>query len=150
MVVHDALRGTNINAKILATDLSTKVLNRARLGLYECHKVGSVPAEYRQRYLHQTRVNGQVCLELAAEIRDLITFSRFNLMTPVFPFRHGFNVVFCRNVMLYFDRPTQEALVNRIIQPLHPGGYLMIGHSESLNGVRHSLEYVEPTIYRKN
>lgn len=150
MVVHDALRGSNLNAKILATDLSTKVLNRARLGLYDTHRVGSVPADYRSRYFRQVRHDGQICLELVPEIRGLITFSRFNLMTPTFPFRHGFHIVFCRNVMIYFDRPTQEGLVNRIVQHLHPGGYLMIGHSESLNGVRHPLDYVEPTIYRKS
>jgi chemotaxis protein methyltransferase CheR len=149
MTVHDALRGTNLGAKILATDLSTKVLNRAQIGRYDCHKVGSVPPEYRQRYLRQIRHEGQICLELAPEIRELITFSRFNLMTPTFPFRHGFHVVFCRNVMIYFDRPTQEGLVNRIARHLQPGGYLMIGHSESLNGVQHPLDYVEPTVYRK-
>jgi chemotaxis protein methyltransferase CheR len=149
MVVHDALRETRFAAKILATDLSGKVLNRARQGIYECHKVGSVPSDYRSRYFLRIQHNGQVCLELTPEVRNLITFSRFNLMTPTFPFRHGFDVVFCRNVMIYFDRPTQEGLIGRIVQHLRPGGYLMIGHSESLNGVRHPLKYVEPTIYRK-
>jgi len=149
MVVHDVLRNTNLSAKILATDISTKVLNRAKLGLYEVHKVGSVPPDYRSRYFRQVYRDDRLYLELAPEIRELITFSQFNLMTPTFPFRHGFDVVFCRNVMIYFDRPTQEALVGRIVRHLHPGGYLMIGHSESLNGVRHELKYVEPTIYRK-
>ena len=149
MTVYDALRGSDVSAKILATDLSTKVLARAQLGVYECHKVGSVPGDYRQRYLRQARRDGQVCLELTPEIRGLITFSRFNLMTPSFPFRHGFHVVFCRNVMIYFDRATQEGLVGRIARHIQPGGYLMIGHSESLNGITHPLEYVEPTIYRK-
>jgi chemotaxis protein methyltransferase CheR len=149
MVVHDALRDTKYTAKILATDLSLKVLNRAKQGIYESHRVGSVPTDYRNRYLRQIRHDGQVCLQLAPEVLDLITFSRFNLMTPTFPFRHGFDVVFCRNVMIYFDRPTQEGLIGRIVQHLRPGGYLMIGHSESLNGVRHPLKYLEPTIYRK-
>ncbi len=91
-----------------------------------------------------------MCLQVVPELRRLITFSRFNLMTPTFPFRHGFDVVYCRNVMIYFDRPTQQALVNRFAAHLHPGGYLMIGHSESLNGTEHPLAYVEPTVYRKN
>lgn len=149
MVVHDALKETPFSTKILATDLSNKVLNRARLGVYECHKVGSVSPEYRNRYFRQVRHEGQVCLELVPEIRGLITFSRFNLMTPTFPFRHGFDVVFCRNVMIYFDRSTQQGLVGRIVEHLRPGGHLMIGHSESLNGIQHPLEYLEPTIYRK-
>ncbi len=150
MTVHDAIRGTRLKAKILATDLSTKVLGRAKQGLYDIHKVGTVPPEYRKRYLHQVRHDGQPFLTLAPEIREMITFCKFNLMTPTFPFRNGFNVVFCRNVMIYFDRPTQEGLVGRISRHLHSGGYLMIGHSESLNGVKHTLEYVEPTIYKKN
>jgi chemotaxis protein methyltransferase CheR len=149
MTVHDALRGTGVQAKILATDLSTKVLARARLGLYEGHKVGSVPGDYRNRYFRPTHHDGQPCVELVPEIRESITFCRFNLMTPTFPFRQGFDIVFCRNVMIYFDRPTQEGLVNRIARHIHPGGYLMIGHSESLNGIRHDMEYVEPTIYKK-
>ena len=149
MVVHDALRDTGLQARILATDLSTKVLARAKLGIYESHKVGSVPPDYRSRYLHPVRDRGEPCLELAPEIRALVTFCRFNLMTPTFPFKHGFDVVFCRNVMIYFDRPTQEGLINRITQHLHAGGHLMIGHSESLNGIEHPLEYVEPTVYVK-
>jgi chemotaxis protein methyltransferase CheR len=149
MTVHDALRGTGVQAKILATDLSTKILARAKMGLYEMHKVGSVPPEYRNRYLRPTHHQGQACLEITPEIRELVSFCRFNLMTPTFPFKHGFDVVFCRNVMIYFDRPTQEGLVGRISRHLHPGGYLMIGHSESLNGIKHDLEYSEPTIYQK-
>lgn len=149
MTVHDALRSTNLSAKILATDLSTRMLSRARRGIYDLHRVGSVPAEYRSRYFRKTKHDGQICLELTPEIREMITFSRFNLMTPGFPFKHGFDVVFCRNVMIYFDRATQETLVNKIAGQLHPGGYFMIGHSESLSGVKHSLDYVEPTVYRK-
>ncbi len=150
MTVHDALRGSGVQPKILATDLSTKILTRAKMGLYEIHKVGSVPVDYRNRYLRPTHYQGQACLEIVPEIRELVTFCRFNLMSPTFPFKHGFDVVFCRNVMIYFDRPTQESLVSRISQHLHPGGYLMIGHSESLNSIQHNLEYKEPTIYRKN
>lgn len=149
MVVHDALQGGKIQARILATDLSTKVLNRAKVGLYDVHRVGSVPAEYRNRYLRKVMHNGQPMVEIVPELKQMITFSRFNLMTPSFPFRHGFDVIFCRNVMIYFDRPTQQTLVNKLADQLHPGGYLMIGHSESLSGVEHPLDYVEPTIYRK-
>lgn len=149
MTVHDALKGTGVQAKILATDLSTKMLARAKMGLYELHKVGSVPPDYRSRYLQRAQFNGQACLQIVPEIRELVTFCRFNLMSPTFPFKHGFHVVFCRNVMIYFDRPTQEALIGRIVQHMHTGGYLMIGHSESLNSIRHELDYMEPTIYRK-
>jgi chemotaxis protein methyltransferase CheR len=70
-------------------------------------------------------------------------------MSPTFPFSHGFHVIFCRNVMIYFDRPTQKTLVNKLSGQLRPGGCLIIGHSESLNGIDHPLSYVEPTVYQK-
>lgn len=150
MLVHDALGNPPVvPIKILATDLSTQVLSRAQLGIYDAHRVGTVPADLRHRYFQKVIHDDQACLQVIPEVRRLITFARFNLMMTTFPFRNGFNVVFCRNVMIYFDRPTQTALVNRIAQTLHPGGYLMIGHSESLNGIQHPLSYVEPTVYRR-
>lgn len=150
MVAHDTLQThSNIELKILATDLSTQVLSRAKLGLYEAHRVGTVPPAFRNRYLKKVQQDGQTYLQIVPELRRIITFTRFNLMTATFPFRHGFDVIFCRNVMIYFDRPTQETLVNKFVHHLHKGGFLMIGHSESLSGVNHPLSYVEPTIYRK-
>ena len=70
-------------------------------------------------------------------------------MDAQFPFRNGFDVVFCRNVMIYFDRPTQQTLVGKLSKVLSPGGYLLIGHSESLNSISHALRYVMPTVYQK-
>ncbi len=151
MVAHHALAACpSVELKILATDLSVQMLSQAKLGLFESHKVGTVPPQYKNKYLGKVRQDDQLRLQVVPELRRLITFSRFNLMTPTFPFRRGFDVVFCRNVMIYFDQPTQQALVNRFAAHLHPGGYLMIGHSESLNGTEHPLAYVEPTVYRKN
>lgn len=150
MVAHDALSSDRgMELKILATDLSTRVLSRAKLGLYEPHRLGTVPPEYRHKYFHKVEDDGTAYLQIVPELRKLIQFSRFNLMTPTFPFRHGFDIIFCRNVMIYFDRATQETLVNKYARQLHPKGYLLIGHSESLNGLNQPLEYVEPTIYQK-
>jgi len=150
MVAYDVLRNhPAIELKILATDLSTQMLSKAKLGLYDSHRVGTVPPDFRQRYLQKVMDNGQQCLQIIPELRRLITFSRFNLMSPTFPFKHGFDVVFCRNVMIYFDRQTQETLVNKIARHIHPGGYLMIGHSESLNAIQHPFQYIEPTVYRQ-
>lgn len=151
MVVHDALKGSpRIQPKILATDLSTQMLSRAKRGLFEPHRVGTVPSALGQRYLRKTRSNKVPMLQVVPELRKLITFARFNLMSPTFPFRNGFHAIFCRNVMIYFDRPTQETLVAKYAKHLSPGGYLLIGHSESLNSIDHSLTYVEPTVYRRN
>jgi chemotaxis protein methyltransferase CheR len=150
MVAHDVLsQYPQIDLRLLATDLSTEMLRKARQGVYEPLRIGTVPPEYRTRYFRRIRENGQVLVQIAPELRRIITFARFNLMTPTFPFRHGFDVIFCRNVMIYFDRQTQQTLVNKLAQQLHPGGYLMIGHSESLNAIEHPLQYAEPTVYRK-
>jgi chemotaxis protein methyltransferase CheR len=150
MTAHDALRRSpSVQLKILATDISTQMLAKAKLGRYDTHRVGTVPPDLRARYLQKVQADGQVYLQVTPELMGTITFTRFNLMMPTFPFRHGFDVIFCRNVMIYFDRPTQKTLVNKFAQHLRPGGYLMIGHSESLNNVGHSLAYVEPTVYRK-
>ncbi|MGB2984487.1 MAG: protein-glutamate O-methyltransferase CheR [Phycisphaerae bacterium] len=140
---------SNIELKILATDLSVQMLSTAKLGLYESHRVGTVPPEYKNHYLRKVEHEGQRMLQIVPELRRLIKFARFNLMTPTFPFQRGFHVIFCRNVMIYFDRPTQETLVSKFAAQLLHGGYLMIGHSESLNAIEHTLSYVEPTIYRK-
>lgn len=150
MTVHDALSRTRgIDIKILATDLSTQVLSKAQLGLYDPHRVGTVPAEYRQRYFTKIQQDGRPALQVIPELRKLIKFARFNLMSDRFPFKHGFHIIFCRNVMIYFDRETQERLVAKYAGQLQKGGYLMIGHSESLNGIEHPLTYVEPTVYRR-
>jgi chemotaxis protein methyltransferase CheR len=150
MVVHDILsKHSGVDFKLLATDLSTRMLSRAKIGLYDAHRVGTVPAELRNKYFRKVVENDQPMLQIIPELRKHITFSHFNLMTPTFPFKQGFHIVFCRNVMIYFDRQTQEGLIGRISSHLQPGGYLMIGHSESLNGITHPLSYVEPTVYRK-
>jgi chemotaxis protein methyltransferase CheR len=88
-------------------------------------------------------------MRVVPELRRMITFARLNLIAGNFPFRYPFDLIFCRNVMIYFDRPTQATLVNRLAEHLRPGGYLLIGHSESLNSISHPLTYVRPTIYQR-
>ncbi len=150
MVVHEALRNhPNIKAKILATDISTTMLDKAKQGLFDIHRVGTVPPALKNHYLKKINVDGQQMFQVVPEIRKLITFSRFNLMSPTFPFKQGFDIIFCRNVMIYFDKPTQATLVNKYSQHLRTDGCLLIGHSESLNGLQHPLKYVEPTVYKK-
>lgn len=150
MVAHDAIQDApGVKLKILATDLSIQMLERAQRAVFEPHRVGTVPPPFRNRYLKKVQQDGKTLVQIVPELRDTIRFARFNLMSSAFPFRHGFDVTFCRNVMIYFDRPTQETLVGKMANHLHDGGYLFIGHSESLTGMRHPLSYVEPTIYRK-
>ncbi len=148
MTVDDAV-GSQMDWKILATDISTKVLDLARQGIYEKHRLGTVPKQFHQRYFAGIPGKERTHVQVHPALRAQITFARFNLMTDRFPFRHGFNCIFCRNVMIYFDRPTQERLVAKFSQHLRPGGHLLIGHSESLNGIKHGLSYVQPTVYQR-
>ncbi len=149
MVAHDTLlKYPGVDLKILATDISTQMLAKAKRGVFDIHRAGTVPPQYK-KYLKQVVFEGQTVLQVDPIIRRAITYARFNLMTPTFPFKHGFNIIFCRNVMIYFDSQTQETLVNKFAQHLHDGGYLLIGHSESLNNLKHPFKYVKPTIYRK-
>lgn len=146
----DILQGNrNWGVKLLATDISTKVLARAARGAYTEEQVKTVPKDMASKFLEKTVEDGDRFYKVRPEIRSLIQFKRFNLMTPTFPFKRGFDFIFCRNVMIYFDKPTQQILINKFFGALAEGGYLLIGHSESLTGVQHRFKYMQPTIYKK-
>lgn len=150
MTAYHALRDKpGMSVKILATDISTRMLDRAAQGCFTEEKLRTVPDEYRRNYFTREGRGGDAVFRVSPEVRKLITFGRFNLMNQRFVFNNGFEVIFCRNVMIYFDRDTQTALVNRYATVLNAGGYLMIGHSESLNNIEHPLTYVAPTIYQR-
>ena len=134
--------------KILATDLSTKVLASANTGIYEKKKIESVPYELQRRYFQKGDNNWRDYFKVKQEVRKNISFKRLNLGEK-FCFKIPFDVIFCRNVMIYFDNPTKETLVEKFSQNLSNGGYLFIGHAESLAGIKHHLKYIQPSIYRK-
>ena len=142
-------RHTKLQFKILATDISSRMLERARTGVFPPDRLANVPPEFKRRYFLRAKENGENLMQIRPELRKLIRFARFNLMNERFPFRNGLDVIFCRNVMIYFDRPTQETLVAKFARVLNPGGYLLTGHSESLNNISHSLSYVMPTVYKQ-
>jgi chemotaxis protein methyltransferase CheR len=118
--------------------------------VYEQERIGHLPSQLTRR--HFLRGMGQQAglIKVKHHLRDLIQFRRLNLMDDRFPSKSSLDVIFCRNVMIYFDRPTQERLVNKFHHYLKPGGYLFIGHSESLQWVTHPFQPVAPTIYRKS
>jgi chemotaxis protein methyltransferase CheR len=134
--------------KILATDLSTQVLATAKAGIYASQRTTSIPPALRTKYFASRKVDGETLYEASPALRSLICFNRLNLMEE-WPFTGPFDFIFCRNVMIYFDKPTQERLVGRYFQMLDSGGLLFTGHSESLTGVNHKFRYVRPTIYAK-
>jgi chemotaxis protein methyltransferase CheR len=136
------------DAKILATDLSTLVLNTAMQGEYDRERFRDTPAQLVQRYFDIVETSPNKTYRAGKQIRDMIHFARLNLMER-WPMKGPFDVIFCRNVMIYFDKPTQSQLVNRFHGLLGPGGYLFLGHSESLTGTQHEFRYVIPATYMK-
>jgi chemotaxis protein methyltransferase CheR len=138
-----------LDLRILATDISARMLETARAGRYPSSRLVEVPAELRQRYF--VSPGGGVNTDetrVCDPIRRLIHFARLNLLGP-WPMRGHFDFVFCRNVMIYFDRETQDMLIERFRKILRPGGYLLVGHSESLTGKSDGLTYVMPAVYKK-
>ena len=137
------------DVKLLATDIDTEVVAHGQRGVYGVDRISGIPPALVKKYLENSvDAKGKPAYRMSERLRNMITFRHLNLFTE-WPFRNKFNFIFCRNVMIYFDRPTQEALINRYYDVLGSGGYLFIGHSESLSGVNHRFEYVKPTIYMK-
>jgi len=136
--------------RILATDLSRTVLARARAGVYSEAQMDGVPRDLRRESFDATvdPVSGQSRYRVREEVRSLVTLAPLNLMER-WPMKGPFHVILCRNVMIYFDRATREALIQRFTQLLPTGGFLMVGHSESLNGLAHELKYIQPAVYGK-
>jgi len=133
---------------ILATDISTRVLAAAIRGIFPRERMRDVSDQILKRYFRYGSGKWAGFYQVKKEIRDMVRFLRFNLMDFP-PADFASDVIFCRNVMIYFDKPTQEMLVNRLYQTLNKGGYLFVGHSESLTGLTHPFNYIEPSVYRK-
>jgi chemotaxis protein methyltransferase CheR len=143
-----ATAGKIFDYKIAATDISTKVLTAASAGVYGHNQIQTISGQLLRQYFQQGRGKWHSHVRIKPEIRKAIEFRRFNLMDP-FPKNEHFHVIFCRNVMIYFDKKVQEKVVNKFYDALVEGGYLFIGHSESLMGTQHRFQYIQPTIYRK-
>jgi len=137
-----------MRVRILATDLSKSVIAIADRGIYRDEKLTNVPPHLRRKYFQKGRGSWTGYYRVDKTIRSLITFRKFNLI-ETFPFRGQFEVIFCRNVMIYFDKQVQQEVVNKFFQVVKPGGYFVVGHSESLSGIQHHFKYIAPTIYKR-
>ena len=135
------------DTKILATDISTKVLETAIDGIYPSEGIVALQENWRKNYF--LRMDGEKSA-LVDKIKKEVIFKKLNLMDEVFPFKRKFHVIFCRNVMIYFDNKTKKKLVDKFYELTEPGGYLFIGHSESLNRDETNYQYVLPAVYRKS
>jgi chemotaxis protein methyltransferase CheR len=145
MVLHEALPQRRV--RITASDISNKALSFAQRAVYPVERCHGVSAAWLSRYF---AADGRppVSYQIAPALRAEVAFRRVNLVES-YSWPHPFPVIFCRNVMIYFDRQTQERVIAGLSQHLEPGGYLFVGHAESLTRVSHSLEYVRPAVYRK-
>lgn len=133
---------------IQATDISTRVLDIAKSGVYAEDRVRTISKDMLKQYFQKGKGESLGYVKVKKELRDPIFFKRFNLMGD-FPWKEEFDVIFCRNVMIYFNRDTQQELVTKFNRCLKPGGYLFIGHSESLTSIEHSFAQVSTTAYKK-
>lgn len=131
------------DTRVLATDISQRALAKAQAGIYEVPD--TIPDKWKEKYFKYTGTEGRY--EVAPDIRDNVIFRTFNLMTPI-KFKLKFDIIFCRNVMIYFDQPTKNALCQRFFDATHPNGYLFIGHSESLDK-KTPYQTLAPATYQK-
>jgi chemotaxis protein methyltransferase CheR len=139
----------SMDVRVLATDISMQMLGKAYNGLYSKDTMGDLPDYYLTKYFTNGRNGFQNIYRINDEIRSMVKLAWLNL-TASWPMKGPFNVIFCRNVMIYFDKPTQEKLINRFWNILEPGGYLFVGHSEGLSSISHKFKYIKPAIYAKN
>ena len=139
------VRGADV--KILATDISTEILRRAMRGRYTKKVVEPVPAMLRSKYF--TRL-GDDDYQVVDTLRDMVTYRQANLSRLPTPLKGPLDVVFCRNVMIYFEEELRRRLVEEFDRLLKPGGYLIVGHSESLVGIQRGLKMIRPSVYRKD
>lgn len=148
MILHEYFgdKIKNWDTKILATDISERALDKAKKGIYSKESISKLPVMWRYKYFD---VIDKDYVEVNNDIKNNVIFRRFNLMEETYPFKKKLHVIFCRNVMIYFDEYTKERLVNKFYYNTFEGGFLFIGHSESLSRDKIKYKYVKPAVYRK-
>ncbi|MFN8548143.1 MAG: protein-glutamate O-methyltransferase CheR [Candidatus Eisenbacteria bacterium] len=149
MTLYESMTAPPPDVKILATDISTRVLARCREGVYESEKLKTVPDDLRRRHFAPVANSTDAACRVKDHLRQMIRFARLNLATPPFPMSGPFDVIFCRNVMIYFDPQIKKNLVTDMHRLLRPDGFLIIGHAESLNGLDVPYRLVEPAVYAR-
>ncbi|MGB8931998.1 MAG: CheR family methyltransferase [Anaeromyxobacteraceae bacterium] len=148
MTIYDLLAAKDW--RILATDLSTRALGRAEAGVYGDEEIADVPARFRERFLTRVRGgDGSSTWTVSPRLKERILFRRLNLSQRPYPMMGPLDAVFCRNVMIYFDRPMRAGLVAEVERLVKPGGRFFIGHSETLNGIETRLHVERPSVYRR-
>ncbi|MBI5545923.1 MAG: chemotaxis protein CheR [Deltaproteobacteria bacterium] len=145
----EALGDAPIDLRILATDLSTAVLAKARDGIYDEEALEPLPASQKLRYFERVADGDRQLYRASEALRQVVVFKRLNLRQPPFPMRGPLDAVFCRNVMIYFDKEVRQGLVGAIEGLLKPDGFLAVGHAETLTGLQTRLRAVKPSVYAR-
>ncbi len=150
MVLSDFASGMEgYDFAILGTDISLQALERAVKGVYKEPLIEPVPERMRKRYFMRSRDREKAMVRVVPELRSKVRYRRLNLMDPDLEVEDGMDMVFCRNVIIYFERPVQEELIRKLCGKLVEGGYLFLGHSETLHGMKLPLKQAAPMVYRK-
>ena len=150
MFLHEyEARNQGFSYTVLATDISTTVLREAKDAIYDVRKIDPIPAPIRKKYILRSKNKDSQMVRIAPELRARVEFRWTNLKEPKLTAREMMDVIFCRNVIIYFDQPTQELVLNNLCKQLVPGGFMFMGHSENLNGLNVPLVQIAPTIYRR-
>jgi len=134
--------------EVFGSDISIRVLQKAQQGLYLLHRIDGIPKEYLRKYCLKGTGEHEGSLLVERRLRDRVSFSQVNLTEPLGEVGE-FEIIFLRNVLIYFDTPTKKYIIKQLVEKLRPGGYLFVGHSESLKGIHDELESVVPAVYRK-
>jgi len=150
MTLYDTIDSPSTwNCRILASDISTRMLAKAATGQYSHEKINSLSSDLVRRHFLLGKGSRRELVKIKPHIANMAVFRRINLMDDRYPIKSLLDVIFCRNVMIYFDRETQAKVLARLSRYLKPGGYLFLGHSETMQGISDAFHYVAPTIYRK-
>jgi len=145
----EVLDNSGRSVEVVASDISTRALKRAAEGLYQAEQLSTVPKFLLRKYFLKGEGQWHGWYRVKPVVRERVEFRRINLMDSL-PAQVPFSVIFCRNVMIYFDQQGQESVVNRFVPFLEPNGYLFIGHAEGLAGVTHPLRYIQPAVYKRS
>ncbi len=149
LILYDAIDNIkNYDIQILATDISNEILKIARLGEYDHSLMEGVPRDFINKYFISFKSADKTIYKVKDNIRSLVKFANHNLMSE-WPMKGPFDIIFCRNVMIYFDKDIRQYLVKRFHNILKPSGYFFVGHSESLSTTHHNFKYVQPAVYQK-
>jgi chemotaxis protein methyltransferase CheR len=150
MVISEFLeKQDSFDYSVLGTDISLRILEKAALAIYPKDRIDKIPATLKSKYFLKSKNTVQPTVRVVGELRNKTRYQRLNLMDNSYNVPNDFDIIFCRNVLIYFDRVTQEKVINKLCQKLKKGGYLFLGHSESITGLNMPLKQIKPTIFKK-